>query len=264
MTIFNVGVIGTGMLGSAILKNLDGLSEQSNLNIYCCNRTTEKAIKFTQKSKSIKYCSSLAEIVNNCQYIFLAVNTESALQTTKEIAELASKDFVLLSAEAVTKLEELENCFKGNKALIARIMLNTNISSRGSAIVYTFNKQLRESQFGEHTEKLLSMLGSTTSAKENQLLSYTVIAGCLPSFIYIAVEAVQDAAVCSGLPIDEATDVLLETWLGALSRVKESKKSLNEIKHELYYPNGITIKGIRSLEKEGFRRAIIESYLKMM
>ena len=264
MTVSNIGVVGTGMLGSAILKNLDNLPDQGNLNIYCYNRTLEKAIEISKTSKNVKCCNSLDEIVDNSQYIFLTVNTENALQVTKEIASLARKDFVLLSAEAVTNFKELENCFNEKKSFIARIITNTNISSRDSVIVYTFNNHLKESHFAKETERLLSMIGVTKVAKEDQLLSYIVLAGCLPSFIYIAVEAVQDAAVCSGLPIGEATDVLLETWLGALNRVKRSTDSISEIKHELYYPNGITIKGICSLEKEGFRRAIIESYLKML
>jgi lactate dehydrogenase-like 2-hydroxyacid dehydrogenase len=53
MAEFNIGVIGTGMIDSAILKNLDNHMGKGNLNIYCY-KNARKSTKIVSRVKKYK------------------------------------------------------------------------------------------------------------------------------------------------------------------------------------------------------------------
>ena len=72
-------------------------------------------------------------------------------------------------------------------------------------------------------------------------------------------EAYADAAVKYGVPREKAYTLVSQMILGAAKLQLETGKAPALLKDEVCSPGGTTIRGVATLEEEGFRSACIKS-----
>jgi pyrroline-5-carboxylate reductase len=250
-----IGVIGTGMLGSALLATLSQVRQEMQLDLCCWNRSVEKG-QAVATDTGVHYCRGMEELCRNCQVIFVTVSLTSIKDVTGVIELYAPAESVIVSSDPRTSLTQLSQMMKTHRYLI-RFMANTNLISGGSPIVYCHEDAFEQSSLAESVRQVFRALGKTIFIREELMSCYTGMVGCAAMLMYVALEAGQDAAVCSGIPLADATLALTEVWKGAMERISQCPAQLTQIKHELYYPGGITIKGVCELEAKGFRDAVI-------
>lgn len=80
----------------------------------------------------------------------------------------------------------------------------------------------------------------------------------MPAFVYMFIEAAADAGVKNGLKRDEAYKYVSQAVMGSAEMVLKTGKHPGELKDQVTSPGGTTIRGVVSLEKNGFRNAVIE------
>ena len=68
-----------------------------------------------------------------------------------------------------------------------------------------------------------------------------------------------DAAVMAGMPRKQAYNFAAQSVLGSAKMVLESGKHPGELKDAVCSPAGTTIEAVNTLEKKGFRSAVIEA-----
>ncbi len=267
MAIKTVGIIGTGSLGGAFIKSFCNAGlDNVGVELYCYNRNIQKAKEATKNFMQVEVCNSLEEIAIKCDLIILTVTKDSLFEVVNELdAHAKNPHCILVSAEARTDLKDIfEHMHNLNYA--ARIMTNSNVETGASPIVITLDTKDKSGKpkIKDDVLTLFEKLAPVIEIEEELMDTYTVLTGCLSIYLYVAIEALQDACVNSGIPIKNATHALIETWLGTLKRLQKEPQNLTSIKQELYYPGGITIFGACHLEKVGFRSAFIESYEAML
>ena len=100
-----------------------------------------------------------------------------------------------------------------------------------------------------------------TIAKGKELVddAKEAVSGCMPAYVYMYIEAAADAAVSYGMKRDMAYRVISQAVAGSAKMVRESGIHPGELKDQVTTPGGTTIKGVKSLEKDGFRSAIINA-----
>ena len=87
----------------------------------------------------------------------------------------------------------------------------------------------------------------------------TAVAGSSPAYVYMLIEAMADAAVLQGIQRKQAYTFAAQAVMGAAKMVLETGIHPGELKDKVCSPGGTTIEAVTTLEKEGFRSAVMEA-----
>ena len=93
-----IGFLGTGNMGTAILKGIAGSSMKSETKLYAYNPTAAKVDALA--SYGVQKCSSEAEVAAASQYLFLAIKPQKFDEVLPRIADAITEDTVLVSIAA--------------------------------------------------------------------------------------------------------------------------------------------------------------------
>uniref|UniRef100_A0A915DZL7 Pyrroline-5-carboxylate reductase n=1 Tax=Ditylenchus dipsaci TaxID=166011 RepID=A0A915DZL7_9BILA len=107
--------------------------------------------------------------------------------------------------------------------------------------------------------ELGSSVGYSVHVDEKIFDAAASITGCGIAFIFMVIEALADGAVSNGVSRQLASKLSAEMVKGASQLFLAGDKHLAELKDEVCSPGGTTIAGVRELEKNGLRSAIIEA-----
>ena len=116
-----------------------------------------------------------------------------------------------------------------------------------------------EKEIQDKILQLLNQLGDIFPVQEDQLSIVGTIGGCGPAFVDIFLDALGDSGVLNGLSRDLSNKLAASMVKGSASLAYMSDASPAVLRDQVCSPGGTTIKGVVSLEKNGFRHAIIEA-----
>ena len=94
---------------------------------------------------------------------------------------------------------------------------------------------------------------------EGQFDVFSAVAGSSPAWVYMAIEAMADAAVQHGLPRAQAYAVVSQAVLGAAQLVRDGGLHPAVLKDQVCSPGGTTIAGVAALERAGMRAAWLDA-----
>src|SRR5690606_17272933 len=137
---------------------------------------------------------------------------------------------------------------------VVRVMPNTpalvgqgmSVLSRGSACT---DAQLAEA------EELLRACGRVVTLPEAQMDAVTAISGSGPAYVFLVAEAMIESGVRLGLPRDVATELTVQTLLGASTMMDETGKHPALLREQVTSPGGTTAAAIAQLEDNRLRAA---------
>ena len=109
--------------------------------------------------------------------------------------------------------------------------------------------------------ELLGSLGRTYIIREGLIDAFSAIAGSSPAYVFMFLEAMADAGVAAGMPRGQAIEVAAQAVLGSAKLLLETGKHPGELKDMVCSPGGTTIQGVRTLEEQGMRGAVIDALL---
>lgn len=244
------GFIGCGNMGSAIASALC-----KSTNSILISDPNEKATLFAQKIG----CSmgSNIDAVQNCEYLFLAVKPQ-VLESVLEplIAQLKKSKPVIISMAAGVPIAKIEQMI-GAPIPIIRIMPNTPVSVGSGTILYCYN-ELVTREFLSTFLTDMQPCGMLDSIAENLIDAASALSGCGPAYVYMFIDALADGAVACGIPRDKALSYAANTLLGAAKMVQETALHPGQLKDAVCSPGGSTIVGVKVLEEQNFRGAVID------
>lgn len=265
-----LGFIGMGNMALALAGGFIKSGKINKNDIYAFAPNQEKLNKNAQDLGFIP-CKSLNELVSCADTFVMACKPYQINDVLKEIGtELSGK--ALISVAAGWGLKNYEEFFSGTgKVLSAEAKMLFNDSVRIQCImpntpalvgegVMLFEKEnsLTPEEHAQIVE-LFSSLGIVEELPSNLMEIGGAVSGCGPAFVDLMMEAYADAAVKYGIPRPTAYKIVAQTILGSAKLQKETGKHPAVLKDEVCSPNGTTICGVATLEKEGFRNACIAS-----
>lgn len=253
-----IGFIGTGNMGSAIA--LAASRSENVTEILLANRTLEKAQALAAKLPNAKTAGN-CETAEHCDLIFLAVKPQMMAGMLAEIAPVLKERrdrFVLCTMAAGLTCETIQNMAGGTWPVL-RIMPNTP-AAIGHGVIQYCGRDVTAEELDE-LACLLKTAGLVVPIEERLIDAASAVSGCGPAFAYLFAEALADGGVACGLPRTQALKFAAGMLEGAAALLLESGRHPGELKDAVCSPGGTTIQGVRALEENGFRGAVMDAVI---
>lgn len=247
-----VGFVGTGKMGGALASAV--ISKVGGDKVMLADAQIEKA-KAIADEYGCEFGSS-NDVVKNCKFAFLGVKPQVMGTVADSIKKDISSDTILVSMAAGISIERIENMF--GKRPVIRIMPNTPVSVGEGMILYCANELVKEVDIAEFVE-MLSLSGRLDALDEKLIDAASAVSGCGPAFVYLFIQAMADGGVKCGLPREKALAYAEQTVLGAATLALKSGEHPEKLKDDVCSPGGTTIEGVRAMEENGVRAAMINA-----
>ncbi|MEI5995506.1 pyrroline-5-carboxylate reductase [Candidatus Enterococcus mansonii] len=251
----NIGFIGAGHMGSAMIEGLLRAKTVTPENLYVKGGSSGTAEALQQKLKFqlIKEYDAFEK----CQVIFIATGAKIVLDVLKQAAPYMSKNTILISVATGHTVDQAQAAV-GEGIYVVHAIPNTPVSVNEGMTGAVFADNM-PSERKEQAFSVLTDLGQVKEVDEHLLGTFGTVAGCSPAFVDIFMEALADGAVFEGMPRALSYEVIAQMVLGTAKLAIETNKHPGELKDGVTSPGGSTIKGVAALEKNGFRYAVIDA-----
>ena len=250
-----LGVIGTGTIGGAMARLAAGKT-----GLYLSNRTEAKAKALADELPGASVASNVG-IAQSCDLILLAVKPQMMPEVLKELAPaLAARTdrFVLITPAAGLTVASVR-AMAGGAYPVIRIMPNTPIAIGAGILAYCC-EGVTDGELAAF-RALFQEAGTLEPLPEHLMDAGSALFGCGPAFVDLFIEALADGGVACGLPRQKALTFAAQTVEGAARAVRLTGQHPGVMKDAVCSPAGSTIRGVRALEKGGFRSAAIEAVI---
>lgn len=251
-----IGFIGTGNMGSSIIKGISfsKFTESKNINIFDLNKTK---IDNLVKEYGVNALNSEKELAQNSDIVILSVKPHIIPVVLENLKGSINPNTIVLTIAAGISISMIENVLGEDKKIV-RTMPNTPAQVLSGMTAVTFNKNIT-SEEKDMVFKLLNSFGKSVEIEEKLMHAYTGISGSLPAYVFMFMEALADGGVLMGMPRNEAYQIVAQTILGSAKMLLETGKHPGQLKDEVTSPAGTTIEAVRVLENGNFRGNIIEA-----
>jgi len=186
--------------------------------------------------------------------LVLAVKPQVLAEVSRNIrAAVQTKRPLVISIAAGVRLNDLAH-WLGSDLPIVRVMPNTAaLIGSGASGMYA-NKDVSDEQRNE-AESILRAVGVAIWVDDESLMDVvTAVSGSGPAYFFLAMEALEEAAVDAGLPAAQARLLALETAFGAAKMALEGHEEPALLRQRVTSPGGTTEQAVRVLEERGIRR----------
>ena len=245
-----MGIIGLGNMGAAMAHGL--LNNDIETYLFDMDKKKREAFKDFEKANIVE---SENDVVKNSDAIIFTIKPFVYAEVLEKIKEDVENQ-IIISVTSAFDLKKLEEILPGKKLMMA--LPNTPAKILSSMTGICPGKNISEEEVKEIRD-ILSNFGQTEIVEEKNIKIYEAVSGCMPAYVYMYIEAAADAAVSHGMQRDMAYRVISQAVAGSAKMVRESGLHPGELKDQVTTPAGTTIKGVKSLEKDGFRSAIINA-----
>jgi pyrroline-5-carboxylate reductase len=246
-----ITVIGTGMMGSAIIKSL--IKGNYVGKITAVDIAPEKLKNL--ENLGVKVTSDNRKAAADADIVFIIVKPGDVEKVLKEInKEIKGK--LLISVAATVPLAFLRK--NASEARIVRIMPNLGALVQAAYTAYCCEPNVT-AEDKEKVITLLNMMGICDEMDEKYMDAITAVSGSGPGYMSIIIEALTYAGLKVGLPRNIALAAAAQTVMGTGKLVIELHEDPAKIKDMTTTPGGTTIEAIYQIEQSQIRPAMIRA-----
>jgi len=251
-----IGFVGAGNMAGALIKGLITSNLITPLQIIASDRDKKKLVGIAEKY-GIKVFNENFEVAEAADIIILAVKPDSLPAALEEIAPGVTKEKLLISIVAGKTtgaiLDSLSAAGMRHKVAVVRAMPNMPaLVGEGATAVFA-----AEGKAAKIADAIFGAVGTVVKVNEETLLdAVTGLSGSGPAYIFLFMEALVEAGVNLGIPVEDAKKLVFKTALGAARVAWESKKDMAELIKTITSPGGTTIEGLKEFEKAGLKKIV--------
>jgi pyrroline-5-carboxylate reductase len=250
-----IGFIGMGNMAFAILSGVlkSGFIKPSDVSAFDVNRERLDGISL---KTGICAVSSAEDLCLSSDLVIMAVKPKIVPAVVDEINDLIS-DKPLLSIAYNIGYDNYKNDL-GLKARVQYIIPNIPCMSLEGMTLFEDKTDFRPDEL-DFVKAMFSSVGETEVFPYNLLNKAGGLTSCGPAFAAMVAESLADAVVLNGIPYPQAFKLAAQLLKGTGAVLQDTGIHPAQLKDNVCSPGGYTIKGVKSLEEDGLRAAIIHA-----
>jgi pyrroline-5-carboxylate reductase len=247
--------IGGGNMAYAIAKNMLSVS-LVNADETTIADSNEERLRFLEEELGVNIADDNIRAIEQSDIIVLSIKPQVFRKVYHQFAD-SLKDKCVISIMAGVSIEEMTNAFPQSTRILRTMPNMPAIVGEGMTAICKENN-LTEEELA-FAEKIFTSVGKIAYIEEHLIDAVIGICGSGPAYVFMFIEALADAGVLHGLPRDTSYELAAQLLKGSAVAMQESGIHPAKLKDMVCSPGGTTIEAVKSLEKNGFRSAVIEA-----
>ncbi|MEA2618927.1 MAG: pyrroline-5-carboxylate reductase [Chloroflexota bacterium] len=251
-----VGVVGTGAMAEAMVA---GMLEMQVVDAgqVCCSHPREERRRLLAERFGVSTTASNQAAAEGADVVLLAVKPQVLPTVMPELRTVLTDDQLVVSVIAGASTRALGDGL-GNQAIV-RSMPNTPAQIGQGVTVWYATAAVTPAQ-KERTRTMLSALGREFEVHdERQVAMATAVSGTGPTYIFLFIEALVDAAVHLGFPRHVARELVLDTMQGSAAFALRSGRHVAELRDMVTSPGGTSAEALYELERGRLRTVVSDA-----
>ncbi len=250
----NIGIIGSGNMGQAIVKGLKAADFKKNILIIDKDKRKSKKIS---KKLGVKQVADVKILVEMANIIIICIKPQDIDSLLDKMSHFKLKDKLIISIAAGVSTSYLLKKLKARVAII-RIMPNINAFAQRSVNAICEGKHAKKKDLVDAHE-IFDALGENFIVSEKKMDAITAISGSGPAYVALFIKALSQAAQKNGLTISEAEKIVAQTLEGTLEVLKKHNIKPEDFIRRVKSKGGITEAAFKVFKKQGFEKIILEA-----
>lgn len=243
MSKINIGFIGAGNMGTAIMKGISASSADENIQLFAFDPDASKVEALSEYS--VISCGSEAELTEKCGYIFLAVKPQVIDKALESLASAVTSDKVIISiAAGITDEFIASKTIPDAKVIL--VMPNTPLLLGEGASALSRNEKVTDEEF-EVILNVFRSCGKASVISKDKMKEIIAINGSSPAFIYLFAKYFIDYADSVGIEKSSATELFSQSLIGSAKMITDSGYTIDELIKMVSSPGGTTLAGLDRL-----------------
>ena len=239
----NIGFIGAGNMGNAIIKGILGSKLLSSTRLFATDTDSEKLAHLS--SQGVTSCENASDLVEKCKYVFLAVKPQVIEGVLESIASAVNDDTVIISIVAGISGEFIKSKTIPN-AKVVLVMPNTPLLLGEGASALARVEPITDEEFKVVCD-IFASCGEIAVISKDKMKEIIAINGSSPAFIYLFAKGFVDYAKSVDIDEDTAKKLFAKTLIGSAKMITDSGYNVDELIKMVSSPGGTTLKGLDEL-----------------
>lgn len=251
-----IGFLGAGNMGSAIMKGVAFSELRWDIEIYAFDPDESKVDALS--GFDVIKCNDAAEVVKECDIVFLAVKPQSLENTLKSVKDYVKERMVFVSIVAGISSDYIRNSLEDYSVRVILAMPNTPLLLGEGATAIAESNSASEKQF-DFVCRVFEACGKIKVIPENKMKEIIAVNGSSPAFIYLFAKGFIDNAVKNGIDEGAAKALFCQSLIGSSKMIMESEYDIDELIKMVSSPGGTTLAGLQKLYDNNLLKAVDEA-----
>ncbi len=255
--------VGSGTMAEAMIQALLRAGEVTPEQIVASGPRIERGEEL-QTRYGVRVTTSNVTAASEADIVVLAVKPQVLLPVLAELRGHVQPAALVFSIVAGMPIATI--CAGLDHTAVVRTMPNTPAQIGEGMTVWTAAPAVTEPQRAQAQTILQTMGLEMYVTHEDALNMATAVSGTGPTYVFLLMEALVDAAVHLGFSRRQARLLVVQTVLGSVKFAQRSDLHLAQLRNMVTSPGGTSAEAIYQLEKGGMRtilsKAIWAAYKK--
>jgi pyrroline-5-carboxylate reductase len=249
-----VAIFGAGVMGETLLAGLLR-SGRAAEDLLIAERRTDRADELRERYGVD--AAGNADAAAKADVLLLVVKPQDMGDLLGEISGSVQPGRLVVSLAAGVTTAYVESRLPDGVAVV-RVMPNTPALVGEGMAAISAGMHCSDDDLAL-AEDLLSANGRVVRVPEKQQDAVTAVSGSGPAYVFLVVEAMIEAGVHLGLPRPTATELAVQTLVGAGKLLRETGEHPALLRERVTSPGGTTAAALRELEAHGLRAAFLDA-----
>ena len=256
LTDARIAIIGSGVMAEAMIAGLLRNGSLAPEHIVASHPRAERRVAL-ERDYAIRTVDRNAEAAATADVIVLGIKPQMLTRVGRDLRPVLREGQLVLSILAGGTTTALATAL-GHRQLV-RSMPNTPARLGKGMTVWYATPEVTEVQ-REQAATLLRSLGAELAVDDERLVAMaTAVSGTGPTYVFLVMEALIDAAVHLGFPRHVAHDLVIETLEGSTLFAKSSGLHPAELRNMVTSPGGTSAAALHELESGRLRTVLSEA-----